>query len=398
LIKNFLKNEYAQLISLAIFSLFPICFTEQLEGAGLAESFGTIFIILLIWSFLKWYQKPYHIPTVLLTSFVWSLTVMASPASAYLSVFIFLTFLIKVIRKERESLRKIILYAVILTILAIGLSSIYWGNVIKNHGLALLIESFISQHQGGLFIFELFIRLAEMNLLEGEPVLSLLFIVALCVLIYFREYEFTLLSFLSVLIPREKWIMGIIGVLMIGYALDLIFRREASGIFKKQIKGLGSFIIYTLIISVLIIRPFYILLTRELITDQSIDEQQIAFLLNINKIWPSDDKIVIIGNDEFLEWAPYLTERTILNVWYGTEFAPSKSWIYTFNDLLQDCESTDCISQLIREEYNLRKLSLFVDLRKVNKFLRDDIIIIGDNKASDIYESRFVMFALDMID
>jgi len=99
LIKNILKNKWAQLFSLIFFSLFPIGYAEQLEGAGLSESFGTIIIILLILAFWNYYKNPFHIPRLLLTSFVWALTVMASPASAYLSVFLFFAFFFKLIKK-----------------------------------------------------------------------------------------------------------------------------------------------------------------------------------------------------------------------------------------------------------------------------------------------------------
>jgi len=397
LIKKILKNKYSQLISLALFSIFPICYWEQLEGAGLAESFGTMFIILLILAFWNYYQNPYHIRRLLLTSVVWALSVMASPVSAYLSVFLFLTFVLKHNKKKRYNIKNLILHILMLGIIAMLISSIYWGTVVNYHGFGLLVSSFTSQHHGGLFIFDFFIRLAEMNIIDGEPTLSLLFIVALCVLIYHEEYELFLLSFLSVLIPREKWIMGIIGVLMIGYAVDLLLKNISAISIRFKNSRLSIIIMMIIISGPILLRPVYFMLTRELFTEQSIDEEQIEFLQTIKDNYSSDENLIILGNNEFLEWSPYLTEKTIMNVWYGTEFAPSKSWIYGFNDSLLNCKNPTCINKLIRENLFVDNISVIIDLSYMKEFLREDLIEFGENKIIEMYNDRFVCFSFEIM-
>jgi len=212
---------------------------EQVEGAGLAESFGTFFIILLLLVFWIYYQNPYRIPSLILSSLVWGLTVMASPASAYLSVFIFFTLVFMLIRREKDNIYKIILYILVMGLLAVLLSSLYWGTVIKNHGLDLLVNSFVSQHEGSSFILSFFVRLAKMDLIINEPLLSILYIAALFVLLYKKKYELLFLSVFSVLIPRENWIMGIIGILIIGFAADLILKNLRDN-FLKKVLGLDA--------------------------------------------------------------------------------------------------------------------------------------------------------------
>lgn len=398
LIKKVLKNKWAQLFSLIFFSLFPIGYAEQLEGAGLSESFGTIFIILLILAFWSYYKNPFHIPRLCLTSFVWALTIMASPASAYLSVFIFLTFLIMLIKKEKENISKLILHIVILGFLAVLLSSVYWGTVIKNHGLDLLIDSFTSQHAGGIYTIGFLIRYGEMSIIDGEPLLSVLFIAAICILAYNKKYELLILSLLTALIPRENWVMGIIGVLIIGYAIDLVLEGKSIKLeYEKKMKP-SIVIIGVTIFSLLLWRPIYFIIMRELVTEHSLDKEQIVFLENIDQINAIEENLIIVGNNEFLEWSPYLTEKTILNVWYGTEFAPEKSWIYDVHESLVNCSDTTCINELIRDNFEVGNISVIVDLLFIDQFGLENEENLGVQPSTELYDNRFFYYSLDLID
>jgi len=386
LIIKFFKNQYAQLISLAFYSLFPICYAEQLEGAGLAESFGTLFIILLILAFWYTYKKPYQIPRLLLTAFTWALTVMASPASAYLSVFIFLTYFLLILKKGKTNLKKLVLHTLLLGVLAILISGIYWIPVVRNHGLELMIDSFTTQHNGGLFIISFFIRLVEMNIIDTEPILSLLFLIAICVLAYYKKYEMLLVALISALIPRENWIMGIIGILTIGYAIELISQNNLVEFKIKKNQGFFNLFIGILIFSLLFLRPFYFMITRGFETEDTLDEAQIQFLGNLRENKALDDTLVIVGSDEFLEWSPYLTEKTVLNVWYGTEFDPDKEWIFNFHYSLIDCGSSTCINKLVKENFGHTDFSVIVDLEYMEGFQLGYLDEISIN-------NRFVIFS-----
>lgn len=394
LIKKFIKNKYVQLISISLFSMFPICFEEQLDGGGLAESLGTIFIILLILVFSNFYKRPYHIPGLVITSLVWALTFMASPGSAYLSVFIFLSLFISLIRKERINLSKLILYIISLGLLAMLLSSIYWWPVMRNHGFNLIINSFISQHDEGVFTLGFLIRLAEMNIIENEPMLSVLFLASLCVLAYCNKYEMVLLSILSALIPRETWIMGIIGVLTIGCAIDVIVNKYSIDIFNKRKSEPSYNIIRIIIILPILLRPLYFVLSRELVTDESLDNEQISFLVNMDEIDDFEKNLIIIGNNEFLEWAPYLAEKTVLNVWYGTEFSPQKSTIYDFQKTLLDCKNLTCINQLIGEVFPDLSTSVIIDLFYMNDITIEDVEELRLNESIKIYNERLLYYNL----
>jgi len=375
------------LISLAFYSLFPICYAEQLEGAGLAESFGTLFIILLLLAFWYTYKKPYQIPRLLLTAFTWALTVMASPASAYLSVFIFLTYFLLILKKERTNLKKLVLHILLLGVSAILISGIYWIPVVRNHGLKLIIDSFTTQHNSGLFIISFFIRLVEMNIIDAEPILSLLFLIAICVLAYHKKYEILFLAVISAIIPRENWIMGIIGILTIGYAIELILQNNAIEFKNKKNQGYFNLLIGILVFSLLFMRPFYFMITRGFNTEDTLDDAQIQFLENISENKSLEDNLIIVGSDEFLEWSPYLTEKTVLNVWYGTEFAPEKGWLLDFHESLVDCRDTICINQLIKENFELINISVIVDSAYM-----DDFLVKNSNYS--YIDERFIYYSL----
>jgi hypothetical protein len=250
-----------------------------------------------------------------------------------------------------------------------------------------MIDSFSTQHTGGLFIISFFIRLVEMNIIDTEPILSLLFLIAICILAYHKKYEMLLLALISALIPRENWIMGIIGILTTGYAIELILQNNAIEFKNKKNQGFFNILIGILIFNLLFMRPFYFMITRGFDTEDTLDDAQIQFLENMRENKSMDDKLVIVGSDEFLEWSPYLTEKTVLNVWYGTEFDPEKEWIYDFHESLVDCREITCINQLIVENIDVDEVSVVVDLAYLRGFSLENF------KNSS---NRFIINSLDL--
>jgi len=363
-----LKNTYSRLFSITLYSLLPICYMEQVEGAGLAESFGALFIILLLITFWNYYENPYHIPKLLLTSIIWALSIMASPASAYVSVFIFLAIFIMLLKKENLKLGKLFPYISILVLIAILISGIYWGTVIKNQGIDLFIKSFMGQH--GVYKINFFITsllsFSKIQLIKIEFLMPLLFFYALCILIYYKEFSLLSLSIISSFIPREVWIMGIIGIFVIGYACDLVLRDVSNENLFKHKSSLRLVILFVL--GLVFLRTFYFIRDRALITpDNSLDNNQIEFLKSIKEINTSDSNLAIIGGESFLEWSPYLSESTVLNTWYGTEFAPEKSWLWTVNNSLLACENYQCINQILKTSFT-GDIFVIIDLENMKEF------------------------------
>ena len=395
LIKKVLKNKFSKLIAITLFSILPIAYIEQLPGAGLAESFGTFFIILLLIVFWSYYQNPYNFLRLLVSSLAWGLTVMASPASAYISVFIYFTLLFLLVKKHRNELKKTIIHVVLLGLFALLWSSFYWGNVIRNHGLDLLFKSFISQHGGVSFLVSFFVRLAKMDIITNEPILSLLFIASLFVLVYHNKFELLFLALFSVLIPRENWIMGIIGIIIVGYAFDLVLNNLPEDLFQKE-NRMFSFIIITLTVAgIFILRPLYFILTRELFLEHSLDNSQIHFLESLKEKDLPTENLIILGNDEFLEWSPYITEKSVLNVWFGTELAPSKFWVKDFHESLIECKTTSCVNEITRRYFNDETI-VVVDSFFVKEFLVENLVTLELENPINVIDDRFIYFTLGM--
>lgn len=360
LTKKIIRHPAIQLFALAIFALLPLNFADQVEGAGLAESFGTLFIILLIGSYWALSQALTDKKRLALTALLWALNIMASPASAYLSVFIFLGFAVQLLIKKRYRIQKLLSSLALLAIAAAILSTPYWGGVLKNHGLALFINSFLGQHGGYRnFLVDALLKLAELTKAPTAIFFPALFFFTLCGLIYFREYGFVLLLVLASLIPREFWVVGILGVIFLGYAVDLLISKRETKLIPEGKKWLAYAIALPLMVILIGLDLAHFLANRDLLSPENVlSDAQVALLENIESINPDGADLVVIGEDPFLEWAPYLAQTTVLNEWYGTEFAPQKSGLEVLNRALKACADLPCVNRLIRENFDGEALVL----------------------------------------
>ena len=64
-----IANPYAQLFTLALYAFLPLSFMDQVETAGLAESFGALLIILFLSAFWDFYNAPNSKKHLVLTAF-----------------------------------------------------------------------------------------------------------------------------------------------------------------------------------------------------------------------------------------------------------------------------------------------------------------------------------------
>ncbi len=228
------------------------------------------------------------------------------------------------------------------------------GVVLWKHGLAFFVESFAGQHTGYInFLLNALLSIHQFTQAPISAIFPLLFIFTLCVLIYFRQYTTLLLLVLASLVPRELWIMGIIGVVFLGFALDLMILKRQARELPTRKKWLPYAILLPLVLILAAVDSIHFCLNRELITpDTILSEEQIALLEDIDAINPSRADLIVVGGETFFEWAPYLSQTTVLNEWYGTEFAPEKAWLVPFNESLKACPDLQCINQLITENFS----------------------------------------------
>ncbi|MBG0787451.1 MAG: hypothetical protein H0S79_20360, partial [Anaerolineaceae bacterium] len=385
--KKIIQNPTIQLLALTLYAILPLSFMDQVEAAGLAESFGSLFIILLLDAFWDFSHSPSDKKKRFLTAVIWALCITAAPASAYVSVFIFFSFLLKLLWQEKGRIKQLLLNILLLGGTAVILSSVYWGVVLWKHGLSFFVESFAGQHTGYInFLLNALLSIHQFTQAPIAALFPLLFIFTLCVLIYFRQYSALLLLVLASLVPRELWIMGIIGVVFLGYALDLMVQKREARELPPKKKWLPYAILLSLVVILAAVDSLHFCLSRELITpDTILSKDQITLLEDIDAINPTQADLIVVGGETFFEWAPYLSETTVLNEWYGTEFAPEKAWLVPFNESLKACPDLQCINQLITANFNQSALVLIDSNALLELELSASAIEITKYQDSGIY-------------
>ncbi len=392
LLKKIIRNPTVRLLSLAIYAILPLSFMDQVEAAGLAESFGALFIILFMDAFWAFIHDLEDKRKLFLTAFIWAVCIAASPASAYVSVFIFFGFTAKLFQLEKGRIKQLLSKIFLLGATAVVLSSAYWGVVLWKHGAGFFVESFLGQHSGYLnFLLDSLLNIHQFIYDPISAIFPLLFIFTLGVLIYFREYGFLLLLILVSLVPRELWIMGVVGTVFTGYAFDLLVQKRQSRDLPQKKKWLPYAILLPLVVALVAVDTLDFCLNRELVTaDTILSADQLALLDDIDSINPTQADLIVIGGETFYEWAPYLTETTVLNEWYGTEFAPEKRWLEDFTEALKTYPDLQCINQLIMEHFNQSVLVL-IDAN----VLPDLNISNSINDVSEYQESGLFYYLLD---
>ena len=148
-----------------------------------------------------------------------------------------------------------------------------------------------------------------------------------------------------------------------------------------------------ILLLVVIAQPLFFLLSRDLITEESLDDEQIQLLEGLHESPPESGNLVIIGHLEFIEWAPYITETTVLNVPYGTEFAPEKEWLFDFNETALLCETAACIQENIADHFADLPHTVIIDTAVYIAALAEDIRNMPREESVEIIGDRFVMYS-----
>jgi hypothetical protein len=169
------------------------------------------------------------------------------------------------------------------------------------------------------------------------------------------------MSLFSILIiPREAiWIIPIFGAVISGFY------------FSSQKDILNKNIIYPIIFSIFLLNSiFYIKdsMPGNINSNENLTAEDINTIMNLKNQISKDNKIILICQDGFTEWFPYIAEKTVLNVEYGTEFMPEKNkQISTFNDSIINCLDIDCVINLTNNTFGYEKYYFIIDKQKVHQ-------------------------------
>jgi hypothetical protein len=398
LIKKIYVNKFVILFTSYFYAINPNTFSEQIQGSGLSESLGTLSIITLLFGSWLFYKNPTKVKNIIILSFCLTFSILSSPGSAYISPFVFFTFLTLTLLEKKATLKIIAPKIIIIILIVMILTSYYWINVIHFHGINLLLDSFINQHSGGfLGLLKNTIRsIANFDFFGNTPS-NLLVFFGVLLLLYLKHLPFLILLLISIIIPRETWIVPIISIFLMGYVFDTYtslnnfkFYINFQNYFSSQLLS------FLFIIGILSLQIIYHLNDRVLLDpDKTLDQEQLIFLNSINNnSIPTHESIVIVGHEAFLEWSPYLSEKTVLNVNYGTEFSPSKKWIIDFKNQLKKCDQLSCIDKITSSHFD-SKLTIIIDLKFFSKTFLIDSNQNENQNLLDINQERFLYYSLN---
>jgi len=350
LAQKVINNKVGVIAAVFTFSIIPIAFTEQIEAMGLAESMGTLFLILytytLLWARDKKQKYLWVIPGIFL-----GLCIMSSPGSIYASILISILFLgISIANFLAHKDVKFLTGCLLVGIAGLIVSLPYWYTVISHHGLGIFINAFTAQNTKLFNRFPLFAH--DLYFIKASPFWNILFLFGLLSALIKRHYSLILFSIVLMLIPREVWIMSIPASLLIGvgivYLLDLL--RLIPKINNNYLKVA---VIWTMIIFFVIDSSFNLLY---LIDNDSYDIStvQINDLINVNKsnLIPYDQYVIVVGNWGLVEWSPAIMQRIVINNPFGLEWLPdtNKKNILLTETLLQTVDP-DVIMKTIQENF-----------------------------------------------
>jgi len=367
-------SENAKNFAIILFSIMPQAYSEQTMGAGLAESFGTLSLIIFFFGLFVFF-KHQNIKSTIFLSFCFSFCIYSSPGSALGSIIVLITSLIFHLIEKYLSGEKInsnyfldiIKFASLLFFLTLVITAPYWLNVIFNHGIDIFLRSisyqYNSENSGWLFLINSQIRnLLHFNFIyiSVSGIWNAFIVIGLFILLSRKQLVVPMSLFSILIIPREAiWIIPIFGAVISGFY------------FSAQKDILNKNIIYPIIFSIFLLNSiFYIKdsIPGNINSNENLTAEDITTIMNLKNQISKDNKIILICQDGFTEWFPYIAEKTVLNVEYGTEFMPEKNkQISTFNDSLINCLDIDCVINLTNNTFGYEKYYFIIDKQKVNQ-------------------------------
>ncbi len=345
--------------ALLAFATLPSAYYEQLESAGLAEAFGSLAAIFLCTTLANVYFRD-TATNHIFTGLALGLCVLASPASAYAAVLLFVTF--SGIHVYRSKGHRIAAFGRLTGTGVIGLlvASPYLFSLVQNHGTGVVwdvLQAESSSPASNLPFPRWLTPIFNFNA-SGAPypfIWNFLVFSGMIWAVFKRQWWLPLWYFLMFAVPREGWWMASIpasfavGIGMVEFWIP--FTSSAL----KNISGLERGILYA-VLAVLFF-AYALINVRAIIFEDVIEGYNREYWVNtveaaqwIKMSTPEDSRFIVMLDKEAEEWAPHLMQRTVLNVAQGAEWEPDKlPQISQLEDDLGDCSDLPCVQQAVEK-------------------------------------------------
>lgn len=325
--------------ALAVFATLPEGFLEHLPGEGLAESLGTLMLSVFC-AFLLKCELPGSRWLPLSLGVALGLSVMSSPGTAYaapvsLIIYFFVRMFCSKLTPERAFLLRRFLLIVTISLICAGY---YIWSVIAHHGLSAVLASFASQQSHHPLIILLSIKLNMLSAVWAFPLWHILGCLGIFDAVRKRDIFWVVWPLFLASVSREGiWLTvlpisilaarGTFRVLMsalqalLERALTVFVGANPATLSKLFLVGILSY--SGVIAPVLAMIKFDDMNLGDFFYTNYVSDDELEVLRSVRSITEKNASLLIVGNE--IEWAPVLSERTVLNVWYGTEWMPSKT-------------------------------------------------------------------------
>jgi hypothetical protein len=347
-----LESRRRAVVAAIFYALTPGASAWFIMGGGVTRSFGSLFMLLSLWSVYRLFRDGGG-PALVLSCLFCALTVVSHPevgihtAASCLLIWFFY-----------GRTRRSVLYALVVAVTTVLLSSPWWGQVLAYHGLA----PFLSALQTGSYHRPLLAALYSAIFTSESliPVLVIFRVMGIAWSLWKRNYFLVLWVALAYLIePRSApsivfyplCMLIAIGVSdVLPAIIDRLHRRNRLEIgpdFNDR-----SWLTITLLLILV-----YLFIESSLfgfkLVNTSLSTADRRAMTWIKQNTPAESHFLPITGvpspeiDSFVEWFPVLAERRSQTTIQGLEWIAGAGFYERYADLaqLQICKTTDCIDE-----------------------------------------------------
>lgn len=354
-------------------------FANQIEAGGLAESFGSLALLIYFTGLFYYRKQPTNVKAAF-TGFALGLCVLSSPGSAIAASLLLVLLTIETFFTQKEKIHALLQMGII-AITGTVLSAPYLLTVIINHGRGFFILPILTQYQNSAKIpysLALFNRLTTFNIADGAGMFfwNTLIFLGLLWLIFRGKLAIPLVFLALFSIPRENfWLMA--------FPVTLLFTRGLVDVLLPLLRPTLDFasVIKKYVLAVaLALLTFWLAAQSFTLVDALVADgqwklpaTQFEAIKSAQTYIPPGENVLILANDAVLEWSPYLLQREVINTKFGLEWQPAElESITLLNSKIQSAQNWDDILQAITQMNGQTKIYILAtDKRKLTSLTQN---------------------------